>query len=182
MAGPVGPDLAALLGLELAGLAVAPVFGVLDQNAAAQALASRAVDAVLLRGPGVAENLGPLAQVGVLPLFALGETRDPDWLAIPTLPDFAAAHGIAPGAVPLAAWRGVAAAAQTEFALVLPQLTPASLVALWRQAGGQAAPALQATGPLRVLDGAAAHAMALDAAALADLRAWLARRLNWRPE
>jgi hypothetical protein len=182
MAGPVGPDLAALLGLELAGLAVAPVFGVLDQDAAAQALASRAVDAVLLRGAGVAANLAPLAQVGVVPLFALGDARDPAWLAIPTLAEFAGARGVAPGAGLSAAWHGVAATAQTEFALVLPQLTPAALVALWRQAGSQAMAAMQQPGQLRALDGAAVQALAADAAALSALRAWLAERLNWKAE
>ncbi len=182
MAGPVGPDLAALLGLELAGLDVVPVFGMLDQDAAAQALASRAVDAVLLRGSGVAANMAPLAQVGVVPLFALGASRDPDWLAIPTLAEFAGARGALPADGLGAAWRGVAAAAQTEFALVLRQLTPAALVALWRQAGGQAMAAMQQPGQLRALDGAAAHALAVDAATLGALRGWMGERLKWKAE
>ncbi len=192
MAGPVGPDLAALLGLELSGYAAAPVFGVLDQDAAAQALASRAVDAVLLRGARIAANLGPLAQLGVAPLFTLGgpggEGRDTFLPAVPTLPEFAAAHRAAPGAGLLAAWRGVAAVAQTECALVLPQLTPAALVALWRQAATQAAAApdlVDPTGRTRITAGPqahdVAHALAPDVPALTALRAWLAERLNWKP-
>jgi hypothetical protein len=118
----------------------------------------------------------------VVPLFALGDARDPAWLAIPTLAEFAGARGVAPGAGLSAAWHGVAATAQTEFALVLPQLTPAALVALWRQAGSQAMAAMQQPGQLRALDGAAVQALAADAAALSALRAWLAERLNWKAE
>jgi hypothetical protein len=181
MSGPVGPDLVALLGLELAGLPVVPVFGGLD----------RAVDAVLLRGAGVAANLGPLAQVGAVPLFTLGaiagEGRDPLLPDLPNFSEFVAAGGVAPSPGLFAAWRGVAAAAQTEYALVLPHLTPAALVALWRQAGTQAAAApdlLDTAGRTHSLGVPAAHilaqALAPDAAAINDLRAWLATRLNWR--
>ncbi len=190
MSGPLSPDLAALMGLELAGLAVAPVFGVLDQGSAAQALASRAVDAVLLRGAGLATNLGPLAQVGATTLFTLGaqggEGRDALLPEVPNLAEYAAARGTVPPASLMAAWRGVAAAGQTEFALVLPQLTPAALVALWRQAGTHAMAAAELHDPRGRTRGAAdpqalAQALAPDTAALAALRGWLAARLNWAP-
>lgn len=190
MAGPLSPDLAALMGLELAGLPVAPVFGVLDHGSAAQALVSRAVDAVLLRGAGVAANLGALAQVGATALFTLGaqagEGRDALLPDVPNLAEYAAARGTVPSASLMAAWRGVAAAAQTEYALVLPQLTPAALVALWRQAGTQALAAADLQDPQGRTRGAIdpqalAQALAPDAAALAALRAWLAARLNWAP-
>ena len=192
MAGPVGPDLAALLGLELAGLPTTPVFGVLDQGTAAQALASRAADAVLLRGAAVAANLGALAQVGVIPLFTLGaiggEGRDTLLPEIPSLLEYVTARGTAAAPDLLAAWRGTAAAAQTEYALVLPQLTPAALVALWRQAGNQAAtsPALHdESGRTRTVAAPLAQsltqALAPDVPAITALRAWLASRLNWRP-
>ena len=84
--------------------------------------------------------------------------------------------------------RAIAAAAQTEYALVLPQLTAASLVALWRQAGNQAAasPDLRdETGRTRSvgtpLAQALTQAMAPDVPAITALRTWLATRLNWRP-
>ncbi len=190
MSGPLSPDLAALMGLELAGLAVAPVFGVLDQGSAAQALASRAVDAVLLRGAGLATNLGPLAQVGATTLFTLGaqggEGRDALLPEVPNLAEYAAARGTAPATSLMAAWRGVAAAAQTEFALVLPQLTPAALVALWRQAGTHANTAAEMHDPQGRTRGAIdpqalAQSLAPDTAALAALRGWLGARLNWAP-
>ena len=196
MSGPVGPDLAALLGLELAGFATTPVFGVLDQASAAQALASRAADAVLLRGAALAANLAPLAQIGITPLFTLGavagaqgeQGRDPLLPDIPSLPEFAAARGQTIPPPLLAAWRGTAAAAQTEYALVLPQLTPAALVALWRQAGTNAAQAAELhdeTGRTRSVGTPAAQALtqalAPDVAGITALRTWLATRLNWRP-
>ena len=192
MAGPVGPDLVALLGLEVAGLSAMPVFGVLDQGAAAQALASRAVDVVLLRGAGVAANLGALAQVGVEPLFTLGaaagEGRDPLLPSVPNLVEFAMRRSVVPSAGLFAAWRAVATAAQVEYALVLPLLTPAALVALWRQVGSQAAASAElhdTTGRTRSLGvpeaHAVTHALAPDAAAIAELRAWLLARLGWRP-
>lgn len=192
MAGPLSPDLAALLGLELAGVPVVPVFGVLDQGSAAQALASRAVDAVLLRGASIAANLGPLAQLGATALFTLGahggDGRDALLPEVPNLAEYAAGRGAAPAASLAAAWRGVAAAAQTDFALVLPQLTPAALVALWRQAALQAAagPDLQdPQGRTRAVADpqaqALAQALAPDPAALATLRSWMGARLNWTP-
>jgi hypothetical protein len=191
MAGPVGPDLAALLGLELAGLVPVPVFGGLGEGGAAQALAMRAVDAVLLRGAGVEANLAPLAQVGAGPLFTLGaiggEGRDPFLSAVPNLSEYAASRGASPPAGLFAAWRGVAAAAQTEYALVLPHLTPASLVALWRHAGTLAATAPDMhdeTGRTRSLGVPGAHALAQalapDPPAITELRSWLATRLDWR--
>ena len=192
MSGPISPDLAALLGLELAGFATTPVFGVLDQGTAAQALASRAADAVLLRGAAIASNLGALSQIGVTPLFTLGaiagEGHDALLHQTPSLPEFVAARGQTPAPDLLAAWRAIAAAAQTEYALVLPQLTAASLVALWRQAGNQAAasPDLRdETGRTRSvgtpLAQALTQAMAPDVPAITALRTWLATRLNWRP-
>ncbi len=192
MAGPITSDLAALLGLELAGHPITPVFGVLDQGTAAQALASRAADAVLLRGAAIASNLGALSQIGVTPLFTLGtvagEGRGTLLPDIPSLPEYAASRGQTPAPDLLAAWRATAAAAQTEYALVLPQLTPAALVALWRHAGNQAAtsPDLHdETGRTRnvgtPIAQALTQAMAPDVAGITALRTWLATRLNWRP-
>jgi hypothetical protein len=73
---------------------------------------------------------------------------------------------------------------------VLPQLTPASMVALWRRAGTDAAAALDVQSAARSLDvhplgGPAATANTAPAAAnepaLLALRQWLASRFHWRP-
>ena len=82
------------------------------------------------------------------------------------------------------------AATRLEFGLVLPGLTPAAMVALWRRAADQAGaqPKVQSLAGMfavRPLEGVAAAAamtsVAADAAALLELRGWLAERFNWRP-
>jgi hypothetical protein len=192
MSGPVGHDLVALLGLELAGLATTPVYGVLDQAAAAQALGSHAVDAVLLRGDTLPDTFGRLAQHGAMPLFTLGDLagqgHDPLLPNVPNLVEFAAHRAVVPHPDLLAAWRGIAAATQADCALVLPHLTPAALVALWRQAAvmATASPAVhEVAGASRVAPDPAAQglaqALAPDVPALAALRAWLAAQLGWKP-
>ena len=89
-----------------------------------------------------------------------------------------------------AAWGAAAIAAQLEFGLVLPELTPAPMVALWRQAGVQAMAALDvqalaASLAIRPMSGPAATACgelwSPRAPALLALRQWLAERYNWRP-
>jgi hypothetical protein len=73
---------------------------------------------------------------------------------------------------------------------MLPQLTPAAMVSLWRRAGTDAvaAPGVQATAAtvnVRPLTGPTATAntsvIAVGAPVLQELRAWLASRLNWSP-
>jgi hypothetical protein len=89
-----------------------------------------------------------------------------------------------------AAWRATIAAGQLEVALVLPQLTPAAMVALWRRACAQAvgsAPvqAQAVAAGVRALPVPAATAstaaVMADGAALLALRHWLATRLDFRP-
>jgi hypothetical protein len=87
------------------------------------------------------------------------------------------------------AWCAVAAAAQLEFALMLPQLTPADLVALWRSAGGTAAAAVAAQFEsregVRLATAPATNTLACSIAApagvLLELRRWLASRFNYQP-
>jgi hypothetical protein len=103
---------------------------------------------------------------------------------------FAARTGNMPSGPLFDAWCATAAAVQLAFGLVLPQLTPAATVALWRRAGvdAVAAPGVRATAAtvnVRPLAGPAATAntsvLAIGASALAELRRWLAGRFNWRP-
>ena len=62
--------------------------------------------------------------------------RDPAFPDVPHLAELYATRSGRPPAGPLYdAWRASAAAAQLEFGLVLPQLTPAAMVSLWRNAG-----------------------------------------------
>jgi hypothetical protein len=197
-AGPASCDLAALLGVHLLGVPFEPVFGLIEPSAAQGAFVQGAVDVVLLRGLRVPEQSAALASAGAQPLFSLGALdesglllRDP---AFPDVPHFAELYAARLGSAPSGplydGWRACAAAARLEFGLVLPQLTPASMVALWRRAGADAAASLgvratAAAVEVRPLAGPAATvntaAVAARAPALRELRTWLASRFNWRP-
>ena len=183
---PAGPALPALLTLEL--------IGALPQAVPARPDYADA-DAVLLHGRDIGRQLDEASQAGFMPILALSERdadgqpgRDPDFPELPT-----SGERLAPGLrQPLFAALGAAvAAARLDTALVLPPLTSASMVALWRRACAQAAtaPATQAAAArlgVHAEAGAAAVAStaplaAVDAAVLLDLRQWLAQRFGWHP-
>ena len=190
---PAGPELAALLGLDLMGIEPVPALGLHGADAALKALQARQVDAVFIAGADVSAALAEAHGAGAVPLFTLGMPsagcmrRDPLLPAIPTAPELATTLRGAPPAGPLAgAWRSAAAATQIEFALVLPALTPAALVSQWRRAGAVASRALQGQAPGVHLLGApeanvATAAVAAGPAAMLALRHWLAARFNWQP-
>lgn len=190
---PAGPELPALLGLDLMGIVPLPQFGLGNSAAALRALRARRVDALFVTGPDAAAVLGEALAAGAAPLFALGGPadgalrRDPLPADLPTAAELAVTIGAAPPSGALAgAWRAVAAATQIEFALVLPRLTSAALVAQWRCAGAEASQLLRGQAPgVRLLctpdANAATAAVAADAAAMLELRRWLASRFNWAP-
>src|SRR5581483_2814687 len=195
---PAGHDLPAVLGIELLGGRAELVPGVVEDDALSAAFAHNAIDAVLLRGHRVAAQATVLAGPGITPIFTLGARdehaaliRPPEFPDTPTLPELYAARrgGTLAGAI-AEAWSAAAAAAQLEFGLVLPQLTPAAVAAWWRRAGSDAAGALDVQSAalalgVRPLGGPAATActapIAANEAALLALRKWLATRFNWKP-
>ncbi len=196
--GPVGPQLPALLGLDILGASVVPVFDLVGQEAAIAAYAAGKVDAVLAWGENVQQQVAALQEAGARPLFgfetvdANGTTaRDPGFPDVPTLVELhVALLGTKPSGARYDAWRATSAATKLEFGLVLPRLTSAAMVALWRRAASQAVTqpgvqALAATFAVQAMEGVAAAAamtcVAADAAALLELRGWLATRFNWRP-
>ena len=71
-ASPASFDLAALLGIQLLGARMEPVFGLVEPGAAQGAFAQGAVDAVLLCGQRVPEQFAALVAAGAQPLFTLG--------------------------------------------------------------------------------------------------------------
>src|SRR5579871_4676363 len=142
-AAPASLELPAILGMQLLGAQMEPVFGIADAGAAQKAFAQGSVDVVLLHGPHLAEQFNALAGVGAQALFTLGTLDENGKLirdtAYPAVPHFAElyeqrADGKAKNPL-YAAWRASAAATRLDFGLVLQQLTPASMVALWRRAG-----------------------------------------------
>jgi hypothetical protein len=194
-ASPAGAELPALLAIDLLGARAEPVFGIAEPERAREALDRGDVDAVFVGGRKVPERVAALASVGGQPVFSLGArdaagalVRDPLFPDLPNLAEMRAGMGRPPLSGPLyQAWCAAAAAGQLDFALVLPQLTPASMVALWRRAGAQAEAAAEmqaAAAALSVRPSASpvpTAAVAADAQALLELRRWLATRFNWQP-
>lgn len=195
----VGPDLAALLALDLMGIDATPV----PVGPGAPTPLDRAdVDVVLLRGAGLRQSAHELAARRWTHKFSLGVVgaegrigRDPAFSSVPTafeLVDRGIAERGGAGHTNelLSAFRSVAAAATLEIALVLPLLAPAAVVAWWRQGCTTLAsvPEIQEEAArtfMRPVEaGHMAASMALitaEPAALLELRRWLAERHQWRP-
>lgn len=185
-AGPAGHDLPALLGLELLGAEVVPVFG-----AGVGAVLNGEADATLLRGRAVAASVQACTAAGAPPVLALGSwngrgqaVRDPGFPDVPGLTELLAPPTA--GTPLVGAWNAAATAAQLDTAIVLPKLTSAGAVAVWRHACAQAAatPEIQTEAArlgLRTVVTPSAASIALDAPALLELRRWLAARFAWQP-
>ena len=192
---PGGPDLSALLGCELLGARLEPVFGLTAPGAALNAVSQNAIDALFLHGHHASQQVAALAAVGGQPLFALPGFDDSGAMVRdPTFPDVPLLGELMPDGLTKAplhrAWRAAAVASQLEYGLILPPLTPAAMVSLWRRAGADAAAApaiktMSTAAEVRPLVGVAAPAAitaaAVDAAALLELRRWLAKRFEWHP-
>jgi hypothetical protein len=192
---PAGAELPALLGIEIMGAQPVPVFGLAEPDDARDALKAGAVDAVFVCGHRVPEFVTALISAGGQPVFSLGARdaagaliRDPLFPDLPTVADMRRGIAGTPPSGPLyEAWLATAAASQLDFGLVLPQLTPAAMVALWRRACTQAAlaPDMQAMAAAQAVRPVAnpgpMAAIAADATALLQLRRWLASRYNWHP-
>ena len=187
-----GREWPAMLGLDLLGAQWQPIWALPDP---AQALEQQQVDALCLYGREVPAMAGRLAASGATPLFSLGTLdesgilqRSADFPEVPTLLEVLAGRPV--DAHLLAGWRAAAAAATLNMALVLPQLTPAAMVAQWRRACAQASGSsliqVQAAAEgLRPVPAPSASrciaAVLADTAAVLALRRWLATKLDYRP-
>ena len=176
---PAGATLPALLALDMLRIDVTPA----DDSSA---------DAVFHYGQGAR---AAAAQSGMTPVLTLGTVdaagawlRDPAFPAVPTVIE-AVSNQVSSPAL-LAALRATAAATVLDAALVLPQLSPANRVALWRRACAEASviagmmAAAAALGIRPVPPPATATimaAIAADAPTVLALRSWLDARWGWRP-
>lgn len=180
--GPGAAEAAALLALDLLGRIATPVFTATGVTAEAT-VAAGAADALVLTGPAIPAQA---AALGLTPWFAfdgVAGQRDP---AAPQIP--ALAELLPDPATPdlLAAARAAGAALRVRGALVLPALTSADTVAMWRDAAkrwaetDQAAigPGLRQAGPEEAT--AALATLCPGAEAAGAYRDWLDRRLRWR--
>lgn len=179
--GPAGPELPVFLALDLLGIDGKPV-------------GASAPDAVLLRGGDVTAAMRTASSSGMSPVMTLGVvgadgsiSRNALFPNVPTAFELIGPRGQHPLA---AALRTAALVVQLEAGLVLPQLTPAALVAVWRTA---CTPLLSdaeliaeaARLGTRMVSPAAApeytSRLAGDQSVLLALRKWLATRYSWQP-
>jgi hypothetical protein len=193
---PAGGDLPAILGLELLGSRIQPV-PALPEGAEIDALTKGIVDVVFLRGYKVPAQARALADAGAQPIFTLGAlaadgslTRCTEFPSIPTFPELYVSRQGGPQGPLFAAWTATAVAAQLDCALVLPQLTPAAMVALWRSAAVDASATLDVQSValslgVRLAAGteatATTRAVTANESAVMELRRWLAARFGWKP-
>lgn len=135
-------DLAALLALARLGIPTAPVFGLYSNTEKTNAFIAGTVDAVFICGEGVPEDLDAFIASGAVPAFSIGAplpdgSIGPD----PLFPHLALASSLGPAVNPMlnSAYEAAANAARLDFMLVLPHLTAANEIALWRSAASTAA-------------------------------------------
>jgi hypothetical protein len=186
---PAGPELPALLALDLLGIKATPVFGLNDAGGAQEAFMAGQVDAVLLHDNHPMQNRMTFL-AGATPLMVLDSDQNTSSRqAVPSAGRLLAERNAM--ASPLfSAWQSTMMAVALDMALVLPRLTPAAIVAQWRRAIGEAAASL----PVRLLateTGVQVRANAQASQSLSPLLAdattrlallrWLELRFKWRP-
>lgn len=182
LTGPAAPEAAALLAMDLIGRPATPVF--LPPGLAPDAaIAAGIADAVVLGGPAPDARAMSL---GLSPWFVFDDenaARDP---ALPDVVPFGALLPDPGQAELVAGLRAAGAALRVRGLLVLPALTSADSVALWRGAAQRWAedtPEPAELGARTLAGKEAADALATlcpPAAAQLAYRAWLQRRLNWQ--
>jgi hypothetical protein len=190
----VGPELAALLALDLMGIPVVPVALTADGP---NPITRPDIDAVFLHGADLRNRGEALAAAGLSLALGFG-TTGPDGAPIrdPAFPDLPIAQELIgrprhdAGLELVSAMRAVIGAARLDLALVLPQLSPAAIVAWWRRGCGALAqtPELQAEAARSLVRpispqhaGTSTAAIMVDLPVLLELRRWLAERYQWRP-
>lgn len=180
--GPGTPEAAGLLLLELIGRRCQAVFTAQPELALTQG----AADAMVLSGLAAQRA----AAQGLTPWFAFDgadSARDPAMPEVPTMGEMLGEVRGEPARQDLAmAARAVGAALRTRALIVLPTLTSADAVALWRGAAQRWAeeePDSLEAGARRIAGSAAADLLATlcpTSEVTLAYRDWLLRRFNWR--
>ncbi len=184
----VGPDLAGMLALDLAGLEVVPVA---VTGSGPRLLERPDLDVVLLRGT---ELHSPALPPGWRLAASFGSPGpNGELVPDPSLPDLPIlkprAQRDRPAELALAL-NAVVAAAKLDVALVLPRSSPAAVVAWWRRsctllataADVQSEATRTSVQPLGSGHASAClEAIVVDPPVLLELRRWLSDRYKWRP-
>lgn len=179
--GPAGPELPALLALDLLGID-------------GQVVGAASPDAVLLHGGSLNAALQTAASSGMRPVMTFGSIGPDGMLGrdalLPDVPTAFELVGLPPSDPMLHALRAAAVVVQLDAGLMLPQLTPAASVASWRSAcapllaDADLAAEAARVGTRLIPASAAADCtsrIAGDPSLLLTLRRWLATRYDWRP-
>lgn len=180
--GPGAPEAAALLALDLIGRAASPVFlaaGVAPEAA----VAGGAADAVVLTGRAVVARA---AALGLTPWFSLDGAAGAREPMLPDVPAFGEMLSDPPRPDLVAATRAAGAGLRVRGLLVLPALTSADAVALWRGAAKRwtddepegVEPGTRRIGPEDATDTLATLCPPPEVALA--YREWLLRRVNWQ--
>lgn len=178
---PAGPELPALLALDILGIDVALVPPDFSGGA-------------VLTGPFSTMTPAAAVQAGLRPIMTFGALteqgtigRDPDYPAVPTALELT--FDRAPKDL-LAALRSAVMAAQLDVGLMLPAMTPAASVALWRRACAalpvdpaiiEQSDRLGTRQPVSAQAAMCTASIAGTTGTLLTLRQWLATRYDWRP-
>jgi hypothetical protein len=176
--GPEAPEAAALLALDLAGHPATPVFG-LHAIAAEQALARGEVDAIVISAPS---PLRHAARIGATPWRELDTPGRRDTNLSPMADGILRAEPAR-----IAATQAGFAGLRLRAALVLPALTSADVVSIWRRAAlrwqeDEAKESPDSTAPALVGAEARTAMAALfpPPDGVLAYREWLLRRLSWQ--
>jgi hypothetical protein len=180
--GPAAPETAALLALDLLGRRAVPVFGL--AGAAAEAAVRQGVaDALPICGATAGNRAEALGLACWFAFDTAGQARD---VQLPDVPAFGELLPDPPRTELVEAVRAAAAALRARAVIVLPPLTSADVVALWRGAAqrwAEEAPDAWEAGGRRIGPGEATVLLSTlcppPEVALA-YREWLLQRLNWQ--
>ncbi|WP_368417403.1 hypothetical protein [Falsiroseomonas sp.] len=182
LSGPGAAEAGALLALDLIGHGATPVFlpAGLGPDAA---VGAGIADAVVLAGP---DAMARAAALGLVPWFGFDGERPGRDAALAEVASFGELLGDRPQPELVAASRAAGAALRVRGLLVLPALTSADAVALWRGAARnwvEEAREPEEAATRRVGGEDAADLLATlcpPAEAATAYRDWLRRRLNWQ--
>ncbi len=194
---PIGPELAALIALDLLGVPARLVFGPQTETSLIDGLRRGSLDLAFLSGPKLRETLARAEAAGARPVFSTGAqgcegpaVRDPQVPAVPTFLELASMMTVTiPDDERYAAYEAAAAAAAVCFMAVLSDLVQPATLAEWRRGTDLITDSLSVSAVavpqgVRLLTGSCAGSFVVrtgrSAPAVNSLRQTLRRRYGWR--
>lgn len=130
----ISKDLPTLLAIELLQINAIPVQGLTDYPTALQAFRNREIDALQLNSTKALANLPSLLKEGFYVFFSLdgSTTYGPSFMDL-----YAKSRHYRASNALFEAWQAIALASRIDLSIVLPMLSPSSLVTKWRLAASK---------------------------------------------